>query len=239
MRILTQIGKAFRKNLLPGCVLWCFGLLLITGYFYVDAINSILDVTADLKETYGFLFSAVSMGLFGGLIPANVALTMGRIPKHRRFRDTVFFTLFWAFMGVEIDLLYRIQAACFGSGSDFVTLTLKTVVDQFVYMPLIATVPLLILYHWKDMDYLLAPTIDSLKCRAFWAKTPLVIFSCWIVWIPAVYMIYWFPSSLQLAIANLIECFWALMLLVLTTSSVDESTSERRTDMQLAEESAS
>ena len=223
MRIFTKIASAFRKNLLPGCVLWIFGVLLIVGYFHVDGVRSILNVTANLKETYGFLFSAISMGLFGGLIPAMVALAMGQIPRHRRFRDTAFFTFFWAYKGVEIDALYRIQAACFGSGTDFTTLTLKTVVDQFLYMPLIATVPLLVLYQWKDADYRFASTIICLKSKAFWAKIPLLIFSCWIVWIPAVYMIYWFPSSLQLAIANLIECFWALMLIVLTASSSNES----------------
>jgi len=34
-------------------------------------------------------------------------------------------------------------------------------------------------------------------------------------------MIYWFPSALQLAIANLIECFWALMLIILTGPKED------------------
>lgn len=216
MTFFDKIQNAFRKNLLPGIVLWTFGMSLIGAYFYLPGVHAALDSVAALKERYSFLFAAVTMGLFGGLIPAMVALGMGRIPKHRRMRDTLFFTIFWAYKGIEIDILYRIQAYLFGDGSDFVTLTLKTAVDQFVYMPLVATVPLLVLYQWKDRDYRIPPTIDCLKTRDFWVRIPLVIFSCWMVWIPAVYMIYWFPSSLQLAIANLIECFWALMLIVLT-----------------------
>jgi hypothetical protein len=81
---------------------------------------------------------------------------------------------------------------------------------------LIATLPLLILYGWKDSDYQTSAVIMQLKTSAFWLRMPLIIVSCWMVWIPAVYMIYWFPAALQIVIANLIECFWALMLIVLT-----------------------
>ena len=221
MELIPKIKKAFRTNLLPGIVLWIFGTSLILGYYYLSPVQIFLDRMASLKDAYGFLFSFVSMGLFAGFIPAFVATIIGHIPKHRRFQDIIFYTIFWSYKGMEIDLLYRIQVVLFGEGSDFLTLTYKTIVDQFVYMPLIATIPLLILYRWKDLDYKTHKVVGQLKTKAFWAQVPLVVISCWIVWIPAVYMIYWFPPSLQLAIANLIECFWALMLIVLTGSNTD------------------
>lgn len=219
--ILSQTVTAFRKNLGPGLVLWVFGMSLIGMYFYTDSARSLLDRIAGLKESYSFLFSALSMGLFGGFIPAMVASAMGRIPRYRQAKDTAFFTIFWAYKGIEIDVLYRVQAGLFGHGSDFVTLTCKTGVDQFLYMPLIGTIPLLVLYRWKDLDYSRGRVIKDLSVKAFWQRVPVVIVSCWTVWIPAVYMIYWFPSALQLAIANLIECFWALMLIILTGPKED------------------
>lgn len=220
--MFTQIRTAFRKNLLPGVVLWVFGMSLIGMYFYVAPVRSVLEHAARLKETYSFLFSAISMGVFAGLIPSIVAISMRRIPRYRRYKDTIFYTLFWAYKGMEIDLLYRIQVHLFGSGSDFMTLTYKTMVDQFIYVPVIATLPLLVLYRWKELDYTLAATLVSVRTKDFWRQVPIVTISCWLVWVPAVYMIYWFPSALQLAIANLIECFWALLLILLTGTNVQE-----------------
>ena len=214
--LLSQIATAFRKNLLPGLLLSVFGVSLIGTYYYSASVRSFLDGMGSLKSSYGFLFSAISMGLFGGFIPSMVAHATGKIPAHRRIRDTLFFTLFWAYKGIEIDFLYRVQADLFGTGSDFVTLTLKTLVDQLLYMPIIGTVPLVFLYLWKDLDYAMGQAIKRLGTRAFWKGIPVIIFTCWMVWIPAVYMIYWFPSVLQIAIANLVECFWALMLIMLT-----------------------
>lgn len=80
MTFLSKIKDAFRKNLLPGFVLWVFGMSLIGAYFYLPGVHAALDAVAGLKDRYSFLFSALSMGLLAGWIPAMVALGMGRMP---------------------------------------------------------------------------------------------------------------------------------------------------------------
>jgi hypothetical protein len=39
-----------------------------------------------------------------------------------------------------------------------------------------------------------------------------VTFSQWMVWIPAVSIIYCLPSALQIPLFNLVVCFWVLLL---------------------------
>jgi hypothetical protein len=45
-----------------------------------------------------------------------------------------------------------------------------------------------------------------------------VLFSTWVVWIPAVSIVYSLPSALQLPIFNLVLCFWCLLLTFVTGS---------------------
>jgi hypothetical protein len=49
----------------------------------------------------------------------------------------------------------------------------------------------------------------------FLVKIPTVILSNWLVWIPAVSVVYAMPTELQIPLFNLVLCFWVLLLAVL------------------------
>jgi len=43
-------------------------------------------------------------------------------------------------------------------------------------------------------------------------RSLVVMVSIWAVWLPAVVIIYSFPSPLQLPLFNIVLCFWCLLL---------------------------
>ena len=56
-----------------------------------------------------------------------------------------------------------------------------------------------------------------MSCRHFWLwRVPENLVSGWMVWIPAVSMIYILPASLQIPLFNIVLCFWSLVLTLIT-----------------------
>lgn len=206
---------AARRNLLPGVVLWIAGVALLLGYFYVPLLAGLLDRLANKKEDWGLLYPMVSTAVFAGAIPWIVMRCRSVSREKATWGRLVFFLVFWAERGVEVDVLYRWQAHLFGHGNDVLTLVLKTVLDQFVYVGLWIVPTSVLAYLWFDAGCSLRRTREAL--RGHWYRRLMlpVMLANWGVWIPAVVIIYILPLPLQVPIHNLVVCLWALMLIFL------------------------
>jgi hypothetical protein len=214
--------QAARRNRLPGFVMWLFGIAIVGGYFFVPAVHELLNSIGRFKIEMGWKFSLVSTAMFGGLIPALVART---IRANEQEPITLGFmganTILWAYKGVEIDLFYHFQAWLFGNSNTVTTIAIKTICDQFVMVPLFGIVNVVLFYRWRDRGYSISLRgIPSALGRNWYSRLILpVLIANWVVWIPAVAMIYTLPTALQLPVQNLILCFWVLILLFFTNSS--------------------
>ena len=201
-----------RFNLRPALVLQAFALLIVCGYFWSAPIKAALDVVGGLKLRYGYAYSALATCLFGGLVPYSVLAFAGRIPRQRRLAELAFYALLWLWKGVEVDALYRAQAVWFGEGSGVATITLKALVDQFVYVPLWAAPSQVLLFTWKDAGFSLTGTRAAFQRQTVGQRILVVMFSTWVVWLPAVAIVYSLPSALQVPLFNLVLCFWCLLM---------------------------
>lgn len=211
-QLLEPCWQGMRFNLRPALVLQAFALLIVCGYFWSAPVKAALDVVGALKVRYGYGYSAVATCLFGGVIPYLVLSFAGRIPPQRRFAELAFYSLLWFWKGIEVDALYRAQAVWFGEGSSVLTIALKTCVDQFGYVPLWAAASQVLLFTWKDSGFSLAGTRAAFQRQGFGQRVLVVIFSTWVVWIPAVAIVYSLPSALQVPLFNLVLCFWCLLM---------------------------
>jgi hypothetical protein len=182
------------------------------GYFQLDAIRDGLDRVGALKRHWGYLYSALATALFGGVIPYCVLFATGRIPPRRAGLELGFYLGFWAWKGVEVDALYRTQASLFGEGSTAWVIAQKTLVDQFIYNPLWAAPTQTLCFLWKDCGFRLSETARRLRSTSFLQRVVVILLSTWMVWIPAVSVVYSLPSALQLPLFNLVLCFWCLLL---------------------------
>ena len=88
---------------------------------------------------------------------------------------------------------------------------------QFLYSPPWATPSVLAAYNWKDCNFSFTRWWPLVSCRHFWLwRVPENLVSGWMVWIPAVSMIYILPASLQIPLFNIVLCFWSLVLTLIT-----------------------
>lgn len=220
MTIRQTIGAALVRNLKPGLVLQAFALLILAVYFWVPASQPLFALVARWKADYGFAYSFASTAFFGGLVPFVYLWWSGAFSGRNIAWVLGFYLLFWGIKGMEVDFFYRLQAGWFGTGNDWQTLATKVAVDQFLYSALWAAPGITLLYLWMELDWSLSRWWQAMDRQFLCVKMPTVILSNWLVWIPAVSVVYAMPADLQIPLFNLVLCFWVLMLAVLNRRDI-------------------
>ena len=210
---------SLRANVLPGIALWIVGIGVVATYYGVAGAREPFERIAELKARHGYAYSGLATALFGGLIPFLYLWWADQIPKGQRGAWAAFFVIYWAIRGMEVDLLYRLQADWFGDASDWRTIGKKVIVDQFVYCPFWSAWITAIFYGWRDVGFSWARLRPQLR-RICLFGVPSVLLSIWIVWIPATAIIYALPLELQIPLFNLVLCFFVLLISVLSKNTV-------------------
>ncbi len=210
--ILHLIRRGVRANLVPGLVLQLFALTFVGAYYLSPDFAAGLDRVGAWKETWGYAFSVPSTALFGGAIPFLVLWVSKLVPPGEALRQLLFYVGFWCWKGAEVDAFYRAQAWLFGSEATLLVVVEKVFVDQFIYNPLWAAPTQAICFLWKDSGFSRTELRRRLRVRPLAWRVVVVLVSTWVVWVPAVCIVYSLPSPLQLPLFNLVLCFWCLLL---------------------------
>ncbi len=202
----------FRRNRVPAVILQLFAGAILLLYFLAPGLRGFFESIEELKAASGPGFAVVSTAIFGGLIPWGVMVYRGRISRKEQWKHLTFFLFFWGLQGAAVDWLYTQQTIWFGSESSFKVLMTKMLVDQGPYNLIWATPNSLILYGWKDAGFSwkrlwAQSTASTLRHRFLTIQV-----SAWVVWVPAVLMIYSLPPDLQIPLFNLVLCFFSLVL---------------------------
>lgn len=216
VRAWHQGTAALRQNIIPGICLWIFGIIIVAGYFFVPAFHDSLESLGQLKLRWGWMFSALSTSIFGGLIPLILPRLLGRGDPRFGWGLLLSNFVFWAAKGIEVDLLYRVQAWLFGMQLNVGTIAIKTAIDQFFYVPTIGLGNVILFYLWRDCGYSLTRFRRELGPHWYRRRMLPVVISNWAIWIPAVVLIYCLPLALQLPVQNFVLCFWVLLLAIFT-----------------------
>ena len=211
-RVVTSGLAGVKRNLLPGVALQVFALALVLLYYFSPGARPGFETVAGWKTQFGFAYSALATAIFGGIIPFLYLWASGAIKRDRWRGELLFYVLFWGYRGVEVDLFYRLQAYWFGDGASFAVVLPKVLVDQFGYSVFIAAPGQVVFFLWKDRNFSLAAIKPDLSFANLISSVATVLFSQWMVWIPAVSIIYCLPSALQIPLFNLVVCFWVLLL---------------------------
>ena len=120
-------------------------------------------------------------------------------------------------MGWLVDTFYGLQITLFGKDTDIATLIKKTAFDQFVFSALLTCPFLTLSYQFKDAQFNFKRFLQTLDRRLLLLYLPTTIVTNWLVWIPAVLLIYLMPPVLQIPLFNLVLCFFVLVLAMLNS----------------------
>ncbi len=214
--ILSTIAAVFRQNRVPCRVLNLFAVALVTSYYQIPALAGFWESVGDFKTHWSFVFSCVSTMFAAAVLPTFIQMAMGTPPADGRWKRLALLMLFWGYRGMEIDLFYRFQSWLFGNGHDARTLITKVVFDQIVMSPIWFVPTYVIALRWVEMGASWSRTRPTLN-REFWTRTcPMVLITNWLIWIPAVALIYSLPAALQFPLFTFVMCFFILVVTVMT-----------------------
>ena len=205
-----EAGHAARINLIPGLILQTIAASLLAAYYLMPSARPIFEWFATQKQALGYGYSAIATAISGGLVPFLYFWLHGRIKTHV-VKTLFFYVLYWGFFGVQIDAFYHLQNALFGEGHDFATLASKVAVDQLILTPFWTIPQTTIAYLWKQLDFKRSALLPRLNRRLFLHDIPGLLVPAWLVWLPAVTIVYALPPLLQIPMFALVQCFWSLL----------------------------
>ena len=210
-QLTSNIKTALKQNLVPGIALQLLALVIALCYFYVPSTQWLFIELGDLKSSLGWKYAMLSTSLFGGIIPFLYLKLSGQISSHH-YKIFLFYALFWAYKGIEIDFLYTMQARWFGEGNDAATLSKKVIVDQFAYGTFWAAPTMAIGFLWMESNFSVKTWWHRIDRQLWLLQIPTTLVTNWLIWLPAVTIIYAMPSQLQIPLFNLVLCFFVLLL---------------------------
>lgn len=207
-----------RALLVPGLVLQAAALSLVLTYYLVPAAGGFFALLGRWHTAGGYAFSAVSTAVCGGVIPFLFLRARPDTRAAHPWPHLVFFVLYWAWKGAEVDLWYRSLGWVFGHDNQAKTIVGKIIADQFVYNPLYTTPVANLCFAWKDAGFRWKPVADDVRAGGWYARRVLpVLVSVWCLWIPVVACVYALPSPLQIPLFNVVLCFWSMLFAHITT----------------------
>ena len=191
MRFAEDIRGAFRvglasvrANLLPMVVLWAAAVLAVLGYYHVSWVAPVLQPLHEWQDAQGWIAAFLNRFVFCGMLPGAFILTMKALAVRHPIAAILAQTLWSGICGIVIGWMYELNALWFGTGVDFWTLSVKTVVCQFVWTPFFFAPVGALVYYWIGRDFSLA------RCREEWSTgfwtdkfLPNLLVN-WAIWIP-------------------------------------------------------
>ena len=215
--------RAARANLFPALVVQGIMLALVLGYYYYPPTTRWLGYLGDLKEKWGYGYSALASIIAGAFIPEIMrilAFQKGRVLR-TNFANLLFTIPYWSCTGMIVDLFYRSQAEWFGTEVTFKVVATKVLVDQFLYNPLFAGPTGAWFYDWKNSGYRFSNIGRFFTWKYYRDVIVPILFATWGVWIPVVAILYSLPSLLQIPLFALALAMWVILYTWISEARMD------------------
>lgn len=211
-----MLRTAFRANIVPAVALWGFAFSLLLLYYIHPATHSALDSLAALKISLGLGFVMPAQALAGGLLPFLFQKLQSGDHRKTALVHLPYFMAFWALQGGLVDGFYTLQAAIFGDHVGLSTILCKVAIDVLVFTPFLSTPLSVMAFEWKDAGFSLQ-RFQALRGEQWYRRRLLPIyFAGCLVWVPTVAVLYALPLALQFPIQAIVQCFWGLVLVIMT-----------------------
>lgn len=194
-------------------VLALFALFIAIAYFFVPGVREGAEPLHRFMDKHGLSAAFLSMIVFAGVIPWLFFLVDRSIRPEYPGWTGVIQALWRACLGVLCTMWFHVQDMLFGSGTDILTLAVKTAVDQFLWTPIVLAPLDATFYFWIGRDFSFA------RVRADWPASfvrgvllPNLIMG-WCISIPMNMVVYAFPVAMRIVVCGLFGSFWSLVCL--------------------------
>lgn len=212
---LTPAIESFRRVRVPFVLILICGIGFVVGYYTIPRVAAACEVIANLKARFGYGFSAVGGFVAGVIVPETFKRLT--IAGHRilpRIGELLMDGLYFIFMAVLVDTLYRWLGWQFGYDTSFRTVATKTLIDQFIFTPTLGTGIAAIYFPLRKANWDLR-FFNGFGLRWYVRTVMPILLPAWLFWIPAVALTYSLPPLLQMPFSLCATAAWSLLMIVI------------------------
>ena len=195
---------------------------LVAIYYQSRGLQAWCSELADFKAKGGLPFAALAGAFAGGIIPEFVKWVTGNGSKKQAWQEVACVSLYFAFMGFSVDILYTFFGRIYGMGHEPLTILKKTASDMGVFCPLIAVSTTVVAFTWKDVGFSWTKMCEAFSGGGYWDRYIKVLLPNWMIWIPVVSAIYCLPVNLQFLTAQLAEAAWSIVIVHISQGANSE-----------------
>lgn len=214
--VILTLRRAFAANLIPAIALWILAVALLALYFTFPPATGAFNQLAALKARWGWGFTMTAQAIAAGLLP--FLFQKFQRGDHRRltWAQLPFLLFVRAIMGVMTDVFYNLQAFWFGDSNAASTILVKTAVDMLIYTPFVVLPLVVWTFGLMDNGYTLDTTRAALGTDWKSKRWLPLYLAALLVWVPTLGVIYALPLALQFPFQAVVQCFWGLVLVIMT-----------------------
>ncbi len=214
--MLLTLRRAFAANIVPAAVLWTLASALLARYSYYPPAHAALNQLAQLKTRWGWGFSMPAQALAAGLLPFLFQRFQRGTHRRLTWAQLPFLLVVRALMGAMSDELYTLQSFLWGNSSAPPTILTKILFDSAFYTPFVILPLVIWTFGLMDNGYALDTTRAALGPHWRTQRLLPLYLASLIVWVPTLCILYALPLELQFPFQAIVQCFWGLVLVILT-----------------------
>ena len=209
--------RAARANLLPGLFLQFTALALVLAYYWHPPTRALFEELIALRQRTGMVYSIIATSICGGVLPFIYMRSQPATASRYTWISGVFFTLFWGYKGVEVDVWQHTLAHFIGNDNRPATIAIKVFIDQFIYCPIWAVVVTVTAYSWQNAGFRWEPVLADFRAGGWYQRHVLpALIANFGLWVPLVALIFSLPLALQLPLFDLVLMFYTLLIAHIT-----------------------
>lgn len=212
-------ADAVRRLWKPFLAVQTVGLLVVVAYFHAPAFAAWCASAAELKQSWGLLFAAVSMPIASALTPEAMKFATGvdRSLGAARWRTLGYGLCVFACMGVFVDLLYAALARWPGEGRAPTVVATKLLIDQLLFCPLLSLPWIAGCYGLRRAGFSVRRMVGASPAEWYGREVVPLLLPCWAYWFPMASLMYVLPTSLTFLFGMCASAASATLLVAVAT----------------------
>ena len=203
-------ADAVRQNWRAFLVIVAAAWALAALFYLVPGLQAGAEALARHKTQGGIVFAAISTAVACISIPEIGKRIMRQPPTP--LADYPFLFLFWAGIGIMVDVFYAYLGRTIGVGTSPGVVVQKVLCDQFLFSPFITMPYGVILFGFKEAGYRFSKLPLILGGGVGWRRWLATTVTCWGFWIPTVTAVYALPGDVKFLMFLAMEGTWGVLL---------------------------
>jgi hypothetical protein len=205
--------KAVKDNLRPIVLIqFCF-LIFVVLFYTVPSMQNLPDKIDAFKKSVGPLYFVVGMVWFVSIIIPEIAKRVTGLKGDRlTWKDVVLRMVYFATIGISINMLYDWMNVAIGSDVSPVTIVKKLAIDQLIYSPLFSMPLATLTFLYRDTNFSTEKSIAKLKQGEFWKRFFPLYATCIMYFGPVGIAMYSLPLGLTFPVAMAAQAAWGIIV---------------------------